>query len=226
MRKHVFAFATSGLLALPGGALLAAGRVAQQISPSDLNKDIVQGLLYITGLFLAILLPIAGQQLLKLRFEIKTARTEVKSTQDNSVSTSEMETVRSELGLLQETVQSLKDDLRVTAIERDTITMERNALRTEKVALIQQHTTEMQEIEKRHTADKQQWAVQINDLKAEIEELKEWKASRETVETTIDQVANRLFAGLEQSIERLIALAKLSTSERKAVEAGELKPAI
>ena len=199
--KYIPTLVASVILAMPGGVLLAAGQVAQQVSPSELNKDIIQGLLNITGLFLAILLPIAGQQLLSLRNKVKTAETEVKETkkiQEMSVSTDEMETVRSDIGLLQETVQSLKDDLRVTTHEKNTAIRERDNYKKDNAALIEQL-----EDERKTTAnlsrrcDEQD--MKIAELRLEFTTLK-----------GVNELANQISANIEK-------LMKHSTGEHAKV---------
>ena len=199
--KYIPTLVASVILAMPGGVLLAAGQVAQQVSPSELNKDIIQGLLNITGLFLAILLPIAGQQLLSLRNKVKTAETEVKETkkiQETSVSTDEMETVRSDIGLLQETVQSLKDDLRVTTHEKNTAIRERDNYKKDNAALIEQL-----EDERKTTAnlsrrcDEQD--MKIAELRLEFTTLK-----------GVNELANQISANIEK-------LMKHSTGEHAKV---------
>ena len=199
--KHIPTLVASVILAMPGGVLLAAGQVAQQVNPSELNKDIVQGLLNITGLFLAILLPIAGQQLLSLRNKVNTAQSDVKAAkdkQDKSVSTEEMETVRSDIGLLQETVQSLKDDLRVTTQEKNTAVRERDNYKKDNAVLIEQLADE-----RKITADLSRRCdeqdMKIAELRLEFTTLK-----------GVNELANQISANIEK-------LMKHSTGEHAKV---------
>lgn len=198
------------ILVLPGGVIAAAGLAAPAAQPEVAN-NLMQALVIVGGTFASIVMGYIGQRLIKLQKE--------------SASVIDVKNLTDELGELKTENQTFKQDLRVTTLEKNSAIEERDELKVKQAALIQQHTTEMQQLEKRHTDDKRQWEAQYKDLKAEVEQLKQWKASRESMEVIIDHLTAKLFAGMEQSIERLIALAKLSTSERKAVAAGELKPA-
>jgi len=208
MRKRIPASLTILLLALPGGALLAAGQVAQQSSPLDFNKELVTTILNFVGAILLVGLPVATQQILKLRSEIKTTKTEVQTTKDNAPTAEDMEKIQKEISLLQTSVQTLKDDLRVTALERDNALRERDGLKVENTALMKQNEEQRLQHEREY-----------NDLKAKVDHLEEWKANRESIDQSIEKFANKIYAGME----KLITLAKMSTSERQAVELKDLK---
>ena len=196
------------LLALPGGALLAAGQVAQQTSQFEFDKELVTTIINFLGALLLVGLPVLTRQLLKLRLEIKTTKIEVEAAKNESPTVADMTKIQNEIGLLQTSVQTLKDDLRVTLLERDAAVKERDGLKIEKAALMEQNAEQ-----------KRQHEQEYNELKAKVDHLEQWKANRESIDESIEKFANRIYA----SIEKLITLAKMSTSERNAVDLSELK---
>lgn len=206
MNKRIPTLLTSALLALPGGALLAAGQVAQQTPSFEFNKELVSTIVNFVGALLLLGLPVLTQQLLRLRNEVKVAQADVKETKKASISTEEMERVNSRMGTLENTLQMLRDDLRVTTSERDTARREIVQYKADNAVLIEQL-----EDERKITAALSKRCDEQDTKIAELER-------RMAINEGINELASKLMEGIKE-------LVKAKTGEHQIINAGELKPA-